>query len=213
MKVARFEFSLFGINSYVVYDPEKKECAVIDPGMMDKEEEGALAGFISRNGLKVTNIINTHLHIDHVIGDSFASKKYGVGISANPADAALGKRLQNQADMFGLSARVEDVEITFPLTEGDVIRIGGGELEVMHVPGHSPGSIVLYDRKDGFVIAGDVLFNGSVGRADLPGGNMVQLIEGIKKKLLVLPDETVVYPGHGPATTIGQERRTNPFLR
>lgn len=213
MKVARFEFSLFGINSYVVYDPKSKECAVIDPGMMNKEEEDALEGFISRNDLKVTNIINTHLHIDHVVGDSFVKEKYGVGISAHPSDAALGRRLQDQAAMFGLSNKVEDVEITFPLSEGDEISIGDGKLEVMHVPGHSPGSIVLYDRKDGFVIAGDVLFNGSVGRADLPGGNMVQLIEGIKNKLLILPDETVVYPGHGPATTIGRERRANPFLR
>ncbi len=213
MKIARFEFSLFGINTYVVWDPVMKECAVIDPGMINPAEENALESFIKREGLTVTHLINTHLHIDHAIGNRFVSETFDVPVEAHPDDAMLGERLQQQAVMFGMAERVEDVTIGRKLKEGDVIRIGEGELKVLHVPGHSPGSVVLYDAKDGFLIAGDVLFRGSVGRTDLPGGSTETLLSGIKEKLLPLPPQTVVYPGHGPATTIGEEKLMNPFLR
>ena len=119
----------------------------------------------------------------------------------------------DQAREFGIREKVHPTEIEHRLKEGDVIRIGSGSLEVIHVPGHSPGSIVLYDRADGFIIAGDVLFQGSIGRTDLPGGSYDQLVRGITEKLLQLPDNTDVFPGHGPATTIGRERVANPFLR
>lgn len=213
MKIARFGFSLFGINTYVVWDPATKECAVIDPGMTGAREEQALVSFIEKNGLKVTHLINTHLHIDHAIGDRFVADTYGVPIEAHPADAMLGSRLQRQAVEFGIAGEVSDVEITTPLSDGEIIRIGEGELKVMHVPGHSPGGVVLYDEADKILIAGDVLFQGSIGRADLPGGNMTQLISGIREKLLPLPDDVTVLPGHGPQTTVGAERRGNPFLR
>ncbi|MBD5203362.1 MAG: MBL fold metallo-hydrolase [Bacteroidales bacterium] len=212
MKVAIFTFSLFGINTYVVYDPGTKECAIIDPGMLGKEEENAMDGFISRNCLKVVAVINTHLHIDHVVGDHFSASRYGVPVKAHKADEPLGERVQEQAAMFGIREKFHGVEITEYLEEGDVIKIGEGELKVIHVPGHSQGSIALYDEKDGFLIAGDILFQGSVGRTDLPGGSHEQLINGIKRKLMVLPEETKVYPGHGPSTTIGDEKRYNPFL-
>ena len=213
MKVAIFTFSLFGINTYVVYDPTTLECAIIDPGMMGREEEEAMDKFISRNNLKVTNLINTHLHIDHVVGDRYVREHFGVKVKAHKDDAVLGERLQEQARMFGIPEKFDGVEISEYLKDGDVIRIGEGELKVIHVPGHSQGSIALYDEKDGFMIAGDILFAGSIGRTDLPGGNHEQLISGIKSKLLSLPDNTVVYPGHGPSTTIGAERYSNPFLR
>ncbi len=212
LKIAKFEFSLFGINTYVVYDTEVKECVIIDPGMIDSEEEDALTNFIERNDLKVTNIINTHLHVDHAIGVSFAKKRFNVPVLGHKEDEFLGSRLQMQADAFGIREKVEDVSIDTYLKAGDKITVGSGELEVLHVPGHSPGSIALYDRADGFVITGDALFQGSVGRTDLPGGNGTQLIKAIKDNLLSLPDSTVVYPGHGPATTIGRERAANPFL-
>lgn len=212
MNVAKFEFSLFGINTYVVYDPETKKCAIIDPGMMANEEEQALLNFIKRNNLKVVSIINTHLHIDHAIGDAFSKKHFNVPVLAHKSDEPLGSNLSQQARMFGMSEEAESVSIDQYLNEGDTIEIGNGRLHVLYVPGHSPGSVVLYDKEDGFVIAGDVLFYGSVGRTDLPGGSSSQLIKGIKEKLLILPDSTVVYPGHGPATTIGQERKSNPFL-
>lgn len=212
LEVAIFQFSLFGINTYVVWDPDTKDCAIIDPGMMGREEENAMDAFIHREGLQVTQIINTHLHIDHAVGDHFAAETYKAPVKAHKADEPLGERMQRQADEFGIAHKFNGVQITEFLNDGDTVKIGNGAMEVLHVPGHSPGSIVLYDRTDGFLIGGDVLFQGSVGRTDLPGGSHTQLINGIKQKLLTLPDNTVVYPGHGPATTIGAEKRGNPFL-
>lgn len=212
MNIAKFEFSLFGINTYVVYDPKEKKAAIIDPGMINREEEEAMERFIERNSLEVTSIINTHLHIDHAIGAAFAKNKYKVPLFGHKDDEFLASRLRQQAEAFGINAEVEDMSIDTYLEPGDKIKVGGGELEVIHVPGHSPGSIALYDKEGGFVITGDALFEGSVGRADLPGGNGEQLIKSIKDNLLPLPDSTVVYPGHGPSTTIGRERAANPFL-
>lgn len=212
MKVAKFEFSLFGINTYVVYDQATKKCAVIDPGMSDQEEEEALTGFIARNGLTVTHIINTHLHIDHAIGDRFASETFGVPVLAHPDDSFLGERLQEQARQFGIAGRIDNMSEIRPLKDGEKIVIGDGELTVIHVPGHSPGGIALYDKEGGYVISGDSLFAGSIGRTDLPGGDMRQLISAVRSRLLTLPPDTVVYPGHGPATTIARERASNPFL-
>ncbi|MDE7413576.1 MAG: MBL fold metallo-hydrolase [Muribaculaceae bacterium] len=212
MKIAKFEFSLFGINTYVVYDPVTRDCVIIDPGMFDSDEEEALENFIDRYDLKVTNIIDTHLHIDHAIGVEYAKKKYNVPFLAHKDDEFLGTRLRQQAMQFGLNNKVDDISIDTYLEAGDVIKVGTGELKVIHVPGHSPGSIALYDEKDGFVITGDALFSNSIGRTDLPGGDMRTLVEAIKKGLFTLPDSTVVYPGHGPATTIGREKNTNPYL-
>jgi metallo-beta-lactamase family protein len=212
LKIAKFEFSLFGINTYAVYDPKEGKCVIVDPGMINTEEENAIVNFIERNNLTVTNIINTHLHVDHAVGVSFAKKRFGVPVLGHKDDEFLGKRLQMQADAFGIMEKIEDVSIDTYLKEGDIIKVGSGKLEVLHVPGHSPGSIALYDKEDDFVITGDALFQGSVGRTDLPGGNGTQLIKAIRENLLPLPDSTVVYPGHGPATTIGRERAANPFL-
>ena len=212
LKVARFGFYMFGINTYVVYDPEEKEAAIIDPGMSRKQEFDALENFIGREGLKVTHLIKTHLHIDHAIADNWVKAKYGVPVEAHADDAMLGERIKQQAQMFGVQAEDVAVEIDRPLKEGDIIKIGSGELKVVHVPGHSPGSICLYDEADGFVIVGDALFQGSIGRTDLPGGNHRQLVDAIKNKLLTLPKETMVLSGHGDATTIGREWESNPYL-
>lgn len=212
LKVARFGFYMFGINTYVVYDPEEKEAAIIDPGMSRKQEFDVLENFIGREGLKVTHLINTHLHIDHAIADNWVKAKYGVPVEAHADDAMLGERIKQQAQMFGVQAEDVAVEIDRPLKEGDIIKIGSGELNVVHVPGHSPGSICLYDEADSFVIVGDALFQGSIGRTDLPGGNHRQLVDAIKNKLLTLPKETMVLSGHGDATTIGREWESNPYL-
>lgn len=213
MKVAIFQFSLFGINTYVVYDPDTKACAIIDPGIINKEEEKALDAFIEREHLVVTHVINTHLHLDHAIGDNLLKNKYKVPVLAHRLDLPLGERMQQQALMFGINKQFSDVEITDYLSDGEIIKIGNGELEVIHVPGHSLGSVALYDKADGFVIVGDALFNGSIGRTDLPGGDFQTLIDSITNRLLTLPDSTVVYPGHGDPTTIGNEKRHNPYLR
>ena len=180
--------------------------------MSDQEEEEALTGFITRNGLTVTHIINTHLHIDHAIGDRFASETFGAPVLAHPDDSFLGERLQEQARQFGIAGRIDNMSEIRPLRDGEKIEIGNGELTVIHVPGHSPGGVALYDKEGGYVISGDSLFSGSIGRTDLPGGDMRQLIGAVRSRLLTLPPDTVVYPGHGPATTIARERASNPFL-
>lgn len=212
MKVIKFEFSLFGINTYVVYDPHTLECAIIDPGMINSQEENAMANFINRNNLKVTHVINTHLHVDHAAGNKFAATTFKAPVLAHKEDEILGKRLQIQAAAFEISERVDDVSITSYLEDGEKIKIGDRELEVIHVPGHSRGSIALYDPEGGYVIAGDALFAGSIGRTDLPGGDLNQLLDSIRKKLFTLPDSTIVYSGHGPETTIGREKTSNPFF-
>ena len=212
LKVARFGFYMFGINTYVVYDPEEKVAAIIDPGMSRKEEFEAMEKFIDREGLKVAHLINTHLHIDHAIADNWVKAKYDVPLEAHADDAMLGERIKQQALMFGVQAEDVAVEIERPLKEGDIVKIGSGDLKVIHVPGHSPGSICLYDEKDGFIIVGDTLFEGSIGRTDLPGGNHRQLVDAIKDKLLSLPRETAVLSGHGEATTIGREWDSNPYI-
>ncbi len=213
LKTARFEFSLFGINTYVAYDSETKECAIIDPGMMGKEEENAMRNFLKKENLKVTHLINTHLHIDHAVGDKFISETYDVPLEAHKADEPLMQRILQQAEMFGIKEKVNIVDIGKYVEEGDKIKIGNSTLEVIHVPGHSQGHIALYDRAGGYFYGGDILFQGSIGRTDLPGGDFTQLINGIKSKLLTLPDETIVFPGHGDATTIGREKLYNGFLR
>lgn len=213
MDITRFEFSLFGINTYAVVDPDTKDCAIIDPGMSDDEERKAVENFITNNNLNLTHIINTHLHIDHAIGNGWLRKKYAPEILAHRDDMILGRQLRQQAAAFGIPMEVDEVEVTRFLEPGEIIRIGNGELKVIHVPGHSKGSIALYDAKDGFLISGDALFAGSIGRTDLPGGSMPQLLSSIKDNLFTLPADTIVYPGHGPATTIGHELRTNPFFK
>lgn len=212
MKIAIFQFSLFGINTYVVYDPDSRECAVIDPGMINEQEEKAISDFIAKHDLKLTNIINTHLHIDHVAGNRYLQLKYNAPVKAHLLDEPLGNRVSQQAMMFGMTENIPNVEITEYLKAGDVIKIGNGELKVIPVPGHSQGSVALYDEKDKFVIVGDALFQGSIGRTDLPGGDYDQLIYSIRNNLLTLPDDTTVFPGHGPSTTIAAEKRHNPYL-
>lgn len=213
MKLVKFGFSLFGINTYVVVDEATKKCAVVDPGMIEPEEENALVNYIERNGLTVTHVINTHLHVDHAVGDKFVADKFKVPVLGHKSDETLGARMQQQAMMFGMREKLDAVSLTSYLEDGDKVKVGAGELDVLHVPGHSPGSIALYDPEGKYVIVGDALFDGSIGRTDLPGGDFGTLINSIKSKLLTLPDETTVYPGHGPATTIGKEKKYNPYLR
>lgn len=212
MKLQAFTFNMFGVNTFIVWDPGTREAAIIDPGMIDARESSALDDFISENGLKVTHLINTHLHLDHTFGNEYVKSKYGLPVEAGIDDAELGAYMEQQSQRFGLRHKGSPVVIDHPLKEGDTVKIGTGELKVLHVPGHSPGSIALYSPQDKFVIAGDVLFRSSIGRTDLPGGDYATLINSIQQKLLTLPDDTVVYPGHGPATRIDIERANNPYI-
>lgn len=212
LKVFKFGFYLFGINTYVVCDPETKEAAIIDPGMSRQEEFEAIENFIAREHLKVRHLINTHIHVDHAIGDQWVSEKYEVPVSAHPDEAPLGLVFAQQAQRFGIKGIDRKVVIECKLHDGDKVKIGDDYLEVLHVPGHSPGSIALYSPSSGFVIDGDTLFPGSIGRTDLMGGDHRTLINAIKTKLMTLPEDTLVLSGHGDATTIGDEAKHNPYL-
>ena len=211
MKIKLFVFSPFQENTYLLIN-ENNECILIDPGCFEKEEKERLKTYLEENKLVLKRVLNTHLHIDHAFGNSFLFHQYGIKAEANQADEFLLERMKQQAEHFGIG-NVDDVmPLGNYLNEGDKIKLGNIELEVLHVPGHSPGSLVYYAPKDNCVFVGDVLFQGSIGRTDLPGGNYDQLIGNIRSKLLTLPDETVVFSGHGQRTTIGDEKRHNPFL-
>ena len=152
------------------------------------------------------------MHIDHSFGIGYMMQNYDLKLECNIADQFLAERLMQQAKMFGLPMLINELQINVELNEGDCVTVGGEKLLILHVPGHSPGSIVIYAPDSSFIISGDVLFNSSIGRSDLPGGNYRQLVGAIKEKLMILPDDTVVYPGHGMETTIGNEKRNNPYI-
>lgn len=214
MKIKTLEFNPFGVNTYIVWNKDTLEAAVVDPGMSNQNECFRFKQFVEIERLQITKLINTHLHIDHTLGNEFVEATYGVSLMAHSDDAPLGAMRAQQAAMFNLRGVATDaVQIGTEIKAGDKIYLGDEHLEVLEVPGHSPGSIALYSPADGFVITGDALFRGSVGRTDLPGGNHSTLINSIKTHLMTLPSDTVVYPGHGPATIIGQEAKTNPFIR
>lgn len=212
MKVSRFSFNMFGVNTYVLWDEKSKDAIIIDPGMVDDNERSILDNFIESNHLNPIHLINTHMHIDHSFGIAHVSKKYGLKLECNPADRFLAERLKEQARMFGLHISIDELKIGIDLKDGDKLLLGDEEIHIMQVPGHSPGSVVIYAPESSFVISGDVLFNSSIGRTDLPGGSHQQLIEAINSKLMTLPNYTTVYPGHGPSTTIGNEKLHNPYL-
>ena len=212
LKVKQFVFNMFGVNTYLVIDPDTKEAAVIDPGMYGSDEQKEFDDYVKANGLKIIEVINTHLHLDHCFGDNYVKDKYGVKVAANIGDSDLGADITSQMRRFGGREAVEGVTIDVPLADGDVISVGKSRLEVITVPGHSPGGIALYSPDGHFVIAGDSLFRRSIGRTDLPGGSQRQLIDSIRKKLFTLPDDTMVLPGHDRFTTIGDEKTANPFV-
>lgn len=213
MKIQNFEFNLFGVNTYIIFDVASKEGAVVDPGMTDVRECERIDSYIALNGITVKYLINTHMHIDHLFGDQYISKKYDVGIAASTDDEILSSRIAEQARMFHLRTDMPDaLKVDIPLKDGDRLMLGAEPIDILAVPGHSPGSIALYCPESKFVVTGDALFKFSIGRTDLPGGNHAQLIDSITTKLMTLPPDTTVYPGHGPSTTIATELRHNPFL-
>lgn len=213
MKVSRFIFNMFGVNCYVLWDPDTREAAIVDPGMADRAECDALDDFLTRNRLHATQLIDTHMHLDHIFGNLHVKERYGLPVRAAKADEFLGLTLNDQAARFRLPVKAKDHGIDMELKDGDVLHVGGEELRVLAVPGHSPGSIAFYAPESGFVITGDALFAGSIGRTDLPGGDFATLVGSIRDKLMKLPPETVVLPGHGDETTIGRELKSNPYIR
>ncbi len=197
-------------NTYILFN-EKKECIIIDPGCYDDEEKGILKSFIEKNQLKPTLLLNTHCHLDHVFGNKYVAEEYKLKLGIHKNEEQVLQIAPSSGLMFNFPFDNYSGELHF-LKEGDIISLNDDNLKVIEAPGHSPGSICFYCEKQKFIIGGDVLFQNSIGRTDLPGGSHESLVKNIKEKLFTLPDDVKVYPGHGPATTIGEEKRLNPFL-
>ena len=210
LKIKSFVFSPIQENTYLLYN-EFNDCLIIDPGCYFSEEKDELKDFIIQSSLLPRMLLNTHCHLDHVFGNKFVAETWGLTLNLHEKE----KKLLDYAPTSGLMYNMpfdNYVGEYIYLKERDVVKLGEDELAVIEAPGHSPGHICFYCAKQNFIISGDVLFNRSIGRTDLPGGNHETLLKNIREKLFVLPDETVVYSGHGPETTIGEEKKYNPFL-
>ena len=210
MSIKKFTFNQVQENTFVVYD-ETKECVIIDAGCYYPNERQELDDFISTQQLIPVRLINTHCHFDHIMGVPHCRNKYNLTFEAHESEAPLVEQAAEHGDLFGIPMEPVGAPDSF-FEEGDQIRFGNSYLQVIEAPGHSPGGVVFYNPEQKILIAGDVLFYGSIGRTDLPGGSFERLVNNIKTKLLILPEETVVYCGHGPETTIGFEKKKNPFL-
>lgn len=211
MEIQSFCFSPFSENTYVLYDATK-ECVIVDPGCYDQKEQETLVQFIEDQGLQPVLLLNTHCHIDHVFGNAFVSEKYGLSLHAHALEEEVLRFAAGSAHLYGLDY-TPSPEISVHLVEGQKVTFGKTELDIVFTPGHSPGSVSFLHQATQTALVGDVLFLDSIGRTDLPGGDFDTLINSIKTELLSLDDAWKVYNGHGPYTTIGRERRYNPFLR
>ena len=211
MTIKTFTFNPFQENTYLVFD-ETNDAVIIDAGCLQAGEKQVLKRFIEDNKLTIKRVLNTHLHLDHQFGNKFLFDTYGIAPEACIEDEFLLENVVAQARSYGFPVTEEAQPLGAYITEKQEITFGNSSLKAIHAPGHSPGSMILYSEKDGVMFAGDVLFQGSIGRTDLPKGDYASLILAITKKLLVLPDSTVVYCGHGPSTTIGYEKKNNPYL-
>lgn len=209
--IESFTFNPFQENTYLIYNDEG-QCWITDPGMYGQDEVAYFTGAIASRGLKPQSIINTHTHLDHIFGVNALKNKYNIPFGIHEKDQPVLNGAAGAAMLFGFDFR--DVPTPdFHIHEGKPLALGADTLEVRFTPGHSPGSIVFYYPEGKWLIGGDVLFNGSIGRTDLPGGNHNTLINSIRMQLFTLPEDTVVHSGHGPITTIGNEKKYNPFLQ
>ena len=207
--IQSFTFNSFEENTYVLYD-ETGEAVIIDPGCYEKEEQDELKNFVSAKKLRVMLLLNTHCHIDHVLGNDFVKNQYNVPFLIHNTEMPVLKAVKSYAPNYGFPQYHEALP-DGSLIEGKFIRFGNSSLEILFLPGHSPGHVGFYDSSKKFLVSGDVLFYHSIGRTDLPGGNFETLISSIHQKLFTLPEEVTVYPGHGSATTLGEEKINNPF--
>lgn len=209
--IETFTFNPLQENTYVLYN-EKGNAFIIDPGTYFPAEQQALKDFILRRGIRPVALINTHCHLDHVFGNKWVAEAYGLTPQIHPVEERLHAMSAVFASQYGLDFEPYKGDFIY-LQEGGTVMLDEDQLEAILVPGHSPGSLAFYCKAQDFVISGDALFLESIGRTDLPGGDHGQLLHSIKEKLFNLPPETVVYPGHGPKTTIGHERMNNPFIQ
>jgi hydroxyacylglutathione hydrolase len=197
-------------NTYLLFD-ETGECAIIDPGMYTAPEQNVVTNFIKENNLKPVLLLNTHCHIDHVLGNKFVFDQYNLKPKFHIGESDTLAAVVAYAPAMGIRYELSPMPDEF-LSETGTIKFGNTELELIFAPGHSPAHLCFYDKTANILIGGDVLFRNSIGRTDLPGGNYSLLIKNIEEKLFILPDDCIVYPGHGPETTIGYEKQTNPYL-
>jgi hydroxyacylglutathione hydrolase len=198
-------------NTYVLFN-EFKECIIIDPGCYFDEEKQILSAFIKDNNLQPKILLNTHCHLDHVFGNKYIAEEYKLKLQLHAHEEAVLQMAPASGLMFNLPFDNYSGELIY-LKEGDIVSLREDQLKVIFAPGHSPGSICFYCEKQGFIIGGDVLFFNSIGRTDLPGGSHESLVKNIREKLFTLPADVKVYPGHGPETTIGEEIKSNPYLK
>ena len=211
IKIKRFEFNPFRENTYVISD-DTGECMIVDPGCQEPGEQDLLLAYFEKNHLKPVKIVNTHCHIDHVLGTAFLHDQFNLPFLIHPQEKPLLTASIAQGELFGLKVQTPPEPTEF-LNEGDTVAFGESVFEIIHIPGHSPGGIVLFNKDQLCMFTGDVLFQGSIGRTDLPGGDYDSLVSSIRQKLLILDPEIRVYPGHGPDTTIGIENQSNPFFQ
>lgn len=210
MKVKKFVVNQLGENTLVLSD-ESGECVIVDPGFYFAEEHEEIKQYIAENNLNPVKIINTHCHFDHIMGVEFVRDTFNIPFHAHAEDEFWVTRAVDQGKLYGFDIKpIKPIDEY--LEENKTVTFGNTQLKVLHIPGHTPGHVVFYNESEKVLVAGDVLFYGSIGRTDLPGGDHETLISNIKNKLLVLPEETTVYCGHGPETTIGFEKNSNPFL-
>lgn len=210
-EIKEFVFNPFQENTFVLFD-ETNECIIIDPGCFNDYEKKALKNFIEEKALKPVAVILTHGHVDHICGTKFCFEEFGLAPECHKLDHDILNQAVLHGNVFGLEIEAPPTPGN-TLKEGDKVLVGNTSLSVIHVPGHTRGSIALFQNEQKFLITGDVLFNGGIGRTDLPGGNYDVLMNSIKDKLLPLGDEVKVYSGHGPSTSLGEERRSNPFIK
>jgi glyoxylase-like metal-dependent hydrolase (beta-lactamase superfamily II) len=211
INIQRFTFNAFMVNTYLLWD-ETGDAIIIDAACYEKKEQEELAGFIDKHQFKLVRNLNTHCHIDHVLGNGFISDHYGI----HPEYHADSEFYFHTAREIGSSFGYTLDKIPAPaalLEDGQAVSWGNSELKVLFTPGHAAGHVCIFSDKEGFVITGDVLFKDTIGRTDLPGGNFDTLMQSIHQKLFTLPDTVIVHPGHGPETSIGYEKRNNPFIR
>ena len=210
IQVHQLTFNPFAENTYLL-ENENKEAIIIDPGMFMPQEYSRFQDYMQQHQLKLVDMLLTNAHLDHVFGVNWINKQFGFEPKLNQLDDVIYKTAEKVAAQYGLKMD-ELPNAKYTLNDGDIYAFGDEELRIVHCPGHSPGSVCLINDVKKFVIGGDVLFQGSIGRTDLPGGNHETLIESIENNLMVLEDDFLVYSGHGPTTNIGRERVSNPFL-
>lgn len=211
MQVKTFVFSPFQENTYLIYD-ESNEAVLIDAGNFFPQENEELQNFIQSNNLNLKRLINTHLHLDHQFGNHFVSQTYKILPEAHKADEFFIDKLTLSMQKYGLPDFIKAQKLGNYLDESDIIEFGNSRLSLIHTPGHSPGSLCFYNKEEGILFSGDVLFEESIGRTDLEQGNYETLTNSITQKLFLLPDSVIVYPGHGESTTIAHEKKFNPYL-